>query len=1070
IETGNITLLQQTALDKPIIKTIKGAGELTFNYKTSVKTEGTGKGVYLGYGLTNIKADNDKNIKLDITGNEDKTLDVILGGKGGFEFVGKEKTQIINVVKSNTYEGSTDVENVKVVAATKDAFGKTSELRIGKDATVDLNGNAQTVGGLFGNGKLTNNNESKPTHLDINKIGSFDGTLAGNVNLKIYSNAVQEITGTVSHTGYTEVNDYATLKLSGNVANIGNTTVNNGTLNVAEANGGKGVTLHNLRSTGSVQYGNNQLELAGNEITTISGLTGDGTVTKTGTGKTTLVNNTVGTFVQEKGSIELAGTLTGNYEQQTTAEAFTALANTKITGDATFNKAVNLNGTLSIGKNLTLGENVTLNLSPKSDTPMIEVQEVTTIQGKLKIDLATLNWNPGDETTTYTLIASGKGFNTDDAEVEYANNPNNLRMGINLDAPKAEVQAPQPLRTLKAAAPVTTAETTQAETNNSFKNMTLTAFTNFLNITRSTGGNWENNANGWKTDSIDENFYQGDSVTFNTTSTELQTMNVETNGVTVAEMTVKNGQWKFDGGKITGETQSGLGISNLSNNNGDLSLQGEKTSATFTNPLQFNNISVTDKSELVLNGEETVTVKGNFNVDKTAKATIQAVENKVTATGDVTLNGNVTFTGNGTNDPSQSSTIKGVITAQKVTGSFDNPKSQKLLTTTETKIVENNRVDIVYTANTLENKAKELNLAGNIQRISSLLQIVNNDLNSISGKLLQELYGLDLTDTDTTRFEQILVSQIAAPELAADAVQLALWQPSLQVFDRLRKSGSTPNPTNSYRGQNRNYRNNELWFDSYYRSEKVSADKFAGSYKTTRGGILTGIETQLEQPWHAGLFFGYANPRVSNTLGRIDVDDVTFGGYSRVQFGPWVTVNAALAYGNQDYQYQQNNHKTSYGGDSLYGSLEFCRSWTWKQLLLTPIIAADFQKAWTEEFTVANTQQLIAKNSLDQMILRIGLNSKFQPTEHLNLRTRLQYGIQVSGDLYATTRTSFLANPSQTQTLTGVNLGRNMLNVGLGSDLILGNNKRIRLFVDYDFNLGNKSTAHSGQLGIITTF
>ncbi|MDR2754938.1 MAG: autotransporter outer membrane beta-barrel domain-containing protein, partial [Planctomycetaceae bacterium] len=100
---------------------------------------------------------------------------------------------------------------------------------------------------------------------------------------------------------------------------------------------------------------------------------------------------------------------------------------------------------------------------------------------------------------------------------------------------------------------------------------------------------------------------------------------------------------------------------------------------------------------------------------------------------------------------------------------------------------------------------------------------------------------------------------------------------------------------------------------------------------------------------------------------------------------------------------------------------------------------------------------------VDQTVLRIGVNSGYK-----NLRTRLQYGYQVGGDLYGISRTSIIGGNNNHRVLTGVNLGRNTLNLGFGGDFKIG--KRTKLFADYDFDLGEHSTAHTGQFGLMMTF
>ena len=69
--------------------------------------------------------------------------------------------------------------------------------------------------------------------------------------------------------------------------------------------------------------------------------------------------------------------------------------------------------------------------------------------------------------------------------------------------------------------------------------------------------------------------------------------------------------------------------------------------------------------------------------------------------------------------------------------------------------------------------------------------------------------------------------------------------------------------------------------------------------------------------------------------------------------------------------------------------------------------------------------------------------------------------------MYGSVKTSFTGG-SNYVTLKGVNVGRNRLNAGIGAD-IYSINKSSKLFSDYEFDLGERSTAHTIQLSFITT-
>jgi autotransporter-associated beta strand protein len=1242
---GNINLLPPENAEQT--RTIKEGGDdvgrAKFDYTASLKKDGNGteNGVYLGYGLTEIEAYNDKTVTLDATGSTTNRLDARLIGEGGFKFTGRDSNRSVEVGNVNSnYTGTTTVTttipgtNFTVNAVSDNAFGNTSELTVNDGATVDFKTYAQTVGGLAGNGKITNGNLTVDTDkgtgdstfdgtlngtssltkegddtltlsgknnyegettinegtlaltgngsiaksnkvtvagnaaFDIQNVttnasvknlqstaedadvilgnkelsveqGSFAGNISGNgiltktgtisdtltlsgkntdftgetnikngtlaltgngsiahsskvnvdgtLDIKGITNTaaqVQELTGNsngkvdlgnkeleiaegsfagnISGNGKLTKTETDTLTLSGTNTYSGATDIKNGILelsgtinktsniNVAEnavldVKGNK--TLNNLESAGTVTF-NSGLNLAGDNSTTINGLDGNADVTKTGTGTTTLGDNTVKKFVQQKGNVVLDGNLTGDYEQAANAGDFvagTTSANTvTIDGSAQFNSNVQLKSRLN-ADNLTLGNNSTLNVDFTQFTDpsnaIIKVEGLATMNGNAIFNLK--QYVPGETSKTYELLSADTLSGTfKNYTVTFDGQEGNNRQGYKIDS--------------------------QDNSNNNSTILHLTAFTQNQSVTRSAGGQWSNSQ--W-IGSDDYKFYNGDYVTLNGSGN--QTMTIDGN-VETAGMKITSGKWTFSGDSITGKTQTGYGADSLppDNNKGALTVTGNNTAVTFNNPITFADIAVTEKAKLNLPGESSVNT-GTFTVDKDAQLTLQAIPNKVTATGDVNINGNFQLLYE--TDPTQNKTIANIIktTGGTISGNFAADISDKLLSSAKTQIVNQNQLDLVYTTPGVGGFAASNGLSGNIARIGNLIDTQNY----ADSKLLQELYGLDKDEPE--KFEQILFNQLG-PELAADALQMNLWKPYLKIFYRLHENGNTyryrasedpqdnVNNQNNIRGQNSAKTNYEFWFEGYYRDENVSQDAFAGSYKSSRPGMLIGMESHLLHPFRAGMFFGYGKPRVFNEIGRVEANDLTFGIYSRSQFGTKLFLNAFFAYGNQDYEYQHNGVRSSYSGEAIYASLELFHTTLRKDnSQLQPLFAIDFQNAWMDGFTANDTAQKIDKSEIDQIVLRFGMNSKFQPKEFLSFRTRLQYGVLISGDTYGAVRTSYLSNPDESRMLTGVNRGRNMFNVGVGLNIYDCKFKHSRFFADYDFDLSERSTAHTGQLGLV---
>jgi autotransporter-associated beta strand protein len=924
-------------------------------------------------------------------------------------------TDELTLSNVNTYTGETHIKNGTLALTGNGSIANSSNVIV--DGTFKINGIANKtahVQELTGNGN--GNVELGSKELEVEK-GNFNGAINGNGKLTKTGTNSDRLTlyGTNNYTGATNINA-GTLELTGTINNTSNINVANNA--VLDVKGNK--TLNNLNSeTGTVTF-NGNLDLAGNEDTTINGLDGTGTVTKTGTGTTTLGSyNEVGTFVQK------------NTAGMVVAKATTGT--TTIDGNAEFDADVKLESELDVNNDLTLNKNTTLNVDFTHFTN--QTGAIIDVDGSAKIDRdakAIFNiepWISGTSSKTYHLLSANSlngTFDKSNITVTFGNNPalNNNRLGYTV--------------------------------KNTITDLNLVTFTPNLAVTRSVGGQWSNPE--WY-GSDDYKFYNGDYVTLSGNG-KLE-MEVDSK-VETAGMNITSGKWTFNGNSITGKTQTGYGADDpqFSNNNkGALTVTGTTTTAKFNTPINFANIAVTGKAKLILPLDYHVNT-GTLTVDKDAKLELQAVTNKVSATGDVTIDGDFQLLYD--INPTQNKTISSIITTTGgiISGNFDPNISDKLLSSAKIQIVNQNQLDLVHTTYGVGDFAARNGLSGNIARIGDLINTQDPD-----SPLLQELYALGIDDQE--EFERILRNHLS-PELAADALQMNLWKPYLRIFNRLHETGNIySNNINNVRGQNNSTTNYEFWFENYYRSEKISQDAFAGNYESSHPGMLIGMESRLPRSLRAGLFFGYGKPRVFNNIGRIEANDFTVGIYSRSQFGQKLFLNSFFAYGNQDYEYKHNNSRTSYGGEAIYSSFEFFQTLLRKDnSQLMPLVAVDFQKAWTDGFITNDTAQKIDKSSLDQVVLRIGMNSKFRPKEFLNFRTRLQYGALISGDKYGNVRTSFLNKPTESRVLTGVNLGRNMFNIGVGFDIYDSKFKNSRFFADYDFDLGERSTAHSGQLGI----
>lgn len=149
--------------------------EAFYGYVISVKGDDTAasgnNGIYLGYGMNRINSYTaGTQYQLSNTATSDNVMGALLTSTakgaasdsatvdGGFEFKAlgnDDASKIIIANAGNNYTGKTLVSQGTVQYALNNAFGKTSELELGADTTVDLNGKTQT--GANAVGQLTMN-------------------------------------------------------------------------------------------------------------------------------------------------------------------------------------------------------------------------------------------------------------------------------------------------------------------------------------------------------------------------------------------------------------------------------------------------------------------------------------------------------------------------------------------------------------------------------------------------------------------------------------------------------------------------------------------------------------------------------------------------------------------------------------------------------------------------------------------------------------------------------------------------------------------------------------------------
>lgn len=174
--SGN-SLASDQAMTRKTMDGTEHTGNATFDYTALVDSTSSDKGIYLGYGLTQLESLVGKIVALDSSASAatTPTITAKLTGAGGFTFSGTKDAEVGNA--ASNYAGATVVDAMEVKMPANNAFGATSSLELTNNGSVDMDGKSQTVGALKG----TTGTEIALGALTVNQSANtnFAGELSG---------------------------------------------------------------------------------------------------------------------------------------------------------------------------------------------------------------------------------------------------------------------------------------------------------------------------------------------------------------------------------------------------------------------------------------------------------------------------------------------------------------------------------------------------------------------------------------------------------------------------------------------------------------------------------------------------------------------------------------------------------------------------------------------------------------------------------------------------------------------------------------------------------------------------
>ncbi|MDR3234492.1 MAG: autotransporter outer membrane beta-barrel domain-containing protein [Planctomycetaceae bacterium] len=275
-----------------------------------------------------------------------------------------------------------------------------------------------------------------------------------------------------------------------------------------------------------------------------------------------------------------------------------------------------------------------------------------------------------------------------------------------------------------------------------------------------------------------------------------------------------------------------------------------------------------------------------------------------------------------------------------------------------------------------------------------------------------------IENVDAPALDRIF-NKLSAGELAADAMRMPLWKPYRAVFRHLDevaplntpftyywggertplpynipRSSILPQPGNpNIRGQKPSLHNGyNFWFDTHIIGGDAAnrdSDAMYG-YDTSRWGMMLGGDADLFHSAVAGFVFGYGTPQMKNRIGKVSADDTTFGLYLRMPVVWDIAANAFVGYGHQGYDLTASGVKRSFGGSSMYGSIEFSKTLAFQcGMQFKPLLAFEWQSAdadgfpmpvseGSEAYPAVDLDALFGSRHLGQTNSRLGVDMRYR--------------------------------------------------------------------------------------------
>jgi len=327
-----------------------------------------------------------------------------------------------------------------------------------------------------------------------------------------------------------------------------------------------------------------------------------------------------------------------------------------------------------------------------------------------------------------------------------------------------------------------------------------------------------------------------------------------------------------------------------------------------------------------------------------------------------------------------------------------------------------------------------------------------------------------------------------AGDIRANSLGMAIKMPWRHPFNRIDRDmlprAFDPCKPITCRPEYQKYEK-EFWAEGFVRHSDIRYDGNSYANATRREGMAVGVDQRLCDFSLIGAVFNYAEPKLQQATGRVEMDDYEIGIYNLTKLTGVVDLKSYIGYSHQDYDIRrhvyipagarygavQDSYWNQTRGDSLAASLELIRPIEYSDYTtFMPLLALDYEYIWQKGYTESGglTALRFDNTRLERLMMRFGVNTKVFVNKRFDAHARIQYATQLNCTGHPRSGTHFVnatVADVPTADIWGSRVGGDHWNIGIGGERFLDGKRMTSIHFGYDADLWRHMSTHTGNVG-----